>query len=79
MHSLPAEGAQFWFFAKAAVGLVPIVTIGAADVIGWFLRRSLWRRTTMAPRSEVQGTNGPGVRLYRDETRGRVADRVDSR
>ena len=71
MHSLSARVTQSWFVAKAAVALVPIVIFGAADVIGWFLRRSFWRRTTMAPRSDVQGTNGPGLLLYRDETRGR--------
>ena len=52
MDRLSAEVTQSWFVAKAAVALVPIVTFGAADVIGWFLRRTLWRRKTMAPRSE---------------------------
>jgi hypothetical protein len=52
MHGLPADGTQSWFFAKAAIALVPITGFGTADVIGWFLRRTLWRRKTMAPRSE---------------------------
>jgi hypothetical protein len=79
MDNLSAEVTQSWFFAKAAVGLVPVIAFGAADVIGWFLRRTLRRRTMMAPRSDVPGTNGPGLLLYRDETCGRVADRVDAR
>ena len=52
MHSLSAGVTQSWFVAKAAVALVPIVIFGAADVTGWFLRRTIWRRKTMAPRSE---------------------------
>ena len=52
MHSLSAGVTQSWFVAKAAVALVPIVIFGAADVIGWFLRRTIWRRKTMVPRSE---------------------------
>jgi hypothetical protein len=79
MCGLSAEVTQSWFVAKAAVGLVPMVTLGAADVISWFLRRSFWRRTTIAPRSDVQETSGPGLLLYRDEMRGRVANRVDAR
>ena len=79
MCGLSAEVTQSWLVAKAAVGLVPVIAFGAADVIGWFLRRSFWRRPTMAPRSDVQGANGPGLLLYRDEARGRVADRADAR
>ena len=52
MHSLSAGVTQSWFVAKAAVALVLIVIFGAADVIGWFLRRTIWRRKTMAPRLE---------------------------
>ena len=44
MCGLSAEVTQSWFVAKAAVRLVPVVTLGAADVIGWFVRRTHWRR-----------------------------------
>jgi hypothetical protein len=33
---------QFWFVA-AAVALSPMLTLWIADVIGWFLRHTLWR------------------------------------
>ena len=78
MHSLSAGVTQSWFVAKAAVALVPIVIFGAADVIGWFLRRTLWRRKTRRLGRGVQGANGPGVLLHRDEARGSVADRLDA-
>ena len=45
MHGLSAGVTQSWFVAKAAVVLVPIVIFGAADVIGWFLRRTIWAET----------------------------------
>jgi hypothetical protein len=62
MHSVPAEATQIMFAAKAAVALRPIVILLTADVIGWFLRRTLWRRAyaTLALGSigEIQmGTN----------------------
>jgi hypothetical protein len=52
MHGLSAEVAQWWFVGKVAVALVPIVTFAVADLIRWLLRRTLWRGTAMAPRSE---------------------------
>ena len=52
MHGLSAEGVQSRFVAKVAVALVPIVTFGVADLIRWLLRRTLWRGTALAPRSE---------------------------
>jgi hypothetical protein len=48
----PAEGAQSWVVAKAAVALILIVTFGVAHLIRWLLRRTLWRGTAMAPRSK---------------------------
>ena len=39
MHDIPALGAQSWFAAKAAIALGPAITMGAADLIRWFLRR----------------------------------------
>ena len=51
MHSLPAEGAQLWFVAKAAVALGPIVTFEAAKLIRWSLRRMRQRRPGDPPRS----------------------------
>src|SRR6516165_8838807 len=63
MHSLSAGVTQSWFVAKAAVALVPIVIFGAADVIGWFLRRTIWRRKTMVP---VEPRQQRGVQCRRD-------------
>jgi len=39
---------QFWFVA-AAVALTPMFTLWIADVIGWVLRRTLWRRPEVVP------------------------------
>jgi CDP-diglyceride synthetase len=41
MNGLPAETTQSWFFVKAAVALSPILTFWIADIIAWFLRRTL--------------------------------------
>jgi hypothetical protein len=51
MHTLPAQETQSWFLAKVIVALSPILTLWAAGVIGWFLRRTLWRRSEVAPQS----------------------------
>jgi hypothetical protein len=51
MDGLAPEPMQSWFAVKAAVALTPIITLGTADVIGWLLHRTLWRRTEVAPRS----------------------------
>jgi len=51
VDSLPAGPTQSWFFVKAAVAFSPILTFWAAGVIGWFLRRTLWRRPEVAPQS----------------------------
>jgi len=39
---------QFWFVA-ATVALTPMFTLWIADVIGWVLRRTLWRRPEVVP------------------------------
>jgi hypothetical protein len=49
MYSLPAEGTQSWFIAKAALALIPMLTFGALDVIGWFLRGVRWLRSEVVP------------------------------
>ena len=41
MNGLPAETTQSWFFVKALVALSPIFTFWIADIIAWFLRRTL--------------------------------------
>jgi hypothetical protein len=41
MNGLPAETTQSWFFVKAAVALSPILGFWIADIIAWFLRRTL--------------------------------------
>jgi hypothetical protein len=41
MDGLPAETTQSWFFVKAAVAFSPILTFWIADIIAWFLRRTL--------------------------------------
>ena len=51
MHTLPAQETQSWFVVKVAVALSPILTLWAAGVIGWFLRRTLWRHSGVAPQS----------------------------
>ena len=51
MDSLPAGPTQSWFYVKAAVALSPILTFWAAAVIGWFLRRTLWRRSEVGLQS----------------------------
>jgi len=52
MHNLLSEPMGSWFVAKAAIGLSPILVFGTADLIGWFLRRTLWRRSEVAPQAE---------------------------
>ena len=49
MDNLPAESAQLWFAVKIIVALSPILIFWAAGVIGWFLRRTLWRHSGVAP------------------------------
>jgi hypothetical protein len=51
MHTLPAQETQSWFLAKAAVALSPMLSLWAAGVIGWVLRRTLWRRSGVGPQS----------------------------
>jgi len=41
---------QFWFVV-AGVALTPMLTFWIADGIGWFLRRTLWRRPEVEPQS----------------------------
>jgi hypothetical protein len=41
---------QFWLVA-AGVALTPMLTLLIADGIGWFLRRTLWRRQEVEPQS----------------------------
>jgi hypothetical protein len=45
MNSLPAGATQSWFIVKGVVALSPMLTFWAAEVIGWILRRTLWRRS----------------------------------
>jgi hypothetical protein len=52
MNGLPAETTQSWFFVKAAVALSPILIFWIADIIAWFLRRTLWRRPAGDPQTE---------------------------
>jgi hypothetical protein len=65
MNSLATEAMQSWFIVKIAVALSPILTFGIADIIGWFLRRTLWRRPEVKPR--------PGGELAREEPAGVAA------
>jgi hypothetical protein len=51
VHGLPAEVTQSWFVVKVGVALSPMLTFWAAGVIGWFLRRTLWRRLEVEPLS----------------------------
>jgi hypothetical protein len=51
VDSLAAGPAQSWFVVKVAVALSPILILWAAGVIGWFLRRPLWRRSGVGPQS----------------------------
>ena len=51
MDSLAAGSTQSWFVVKVAVALSPILTLWAAGVIGWFVRRTLWARSGVAPQS----------------------------
>ena len=44
---------QYWFVV-AAVGLTPMLTFWIIDVVGWFLRRALWRHPEVAPPSGAQ-------------------------
>ena len=59
--------AQYWL-AVAAVVLTPMLTFWIVDVIGWFLRRTLWRQPETAPRS--------GPEPARDEPAGVAAPPV---
>ena len=51
MDSVPAEATQSWFVVKVAVALSPVLVFLTADVIEWFLRRTIWRRTEVVPPS----------------------------
>ena len=51
MDSLAAEATESWFVAKVIVALSPVLTLWAAGVIGWVLRRTLWRRSGVGPQS----------------------------
>jgi hypothetical protein len=62
MDSSPAE---VWFAVKIAVALSPILVFSTADVIEWFLRRTIWRRTEVAP--------NPGRETARHERTGVAA------
>jgi hypothetical protein len=42
--------AQYWFVVVAVV-LTPMLAFWIIEVIGWFLRRALWRHPETAPRS----------------------------
>jgi hypothetical protein len=44
---------QYWF-VMAVVLLTPMLTFWIIDVIGWLLRRTLWRHREMAPLSGAQ-------------------------
>ena len=48
MHDLLSEPTRSWFAVKAAIALSPIFTFLIADVMGWLLRRTLWRRLEVA-------------------------------
>ena len=54
MHSLAAGSTQSWFIVKATVALSPILAFCVADVIGWVLRRTLWRHPEMPPPSATE-------------------------
>jgi hypothetical protein len=41
MHSFPADATGSWFVVKIVVALSPVLAFGTADVIGWFLCRTL--------------------------------------
>jgi len=51
VDSILTGPAQSWFVVKVAVALSPILTFWGAGVIGWLLRRMLWRRSGVAPQS----------------------------
>jgi len=50
---------QFWFVV-AGVALTPMLTFLIADGIGWFLRRTLWQRPEVPPKSRRE-PEGPTV------------------
>jgi hypothetical protein len=50
-------------YRKVAVALSPILVFGIADIIGWLLRRTIWRHPEVEPR--------PGGKLAREEPAGR--------
>jgi len=54
MHGVLSETAQSWFVAKAAVALTPIFILGTADVISWFLRRTVRRRIEVPRRCSIR-------------------------
>ena len=60
MNSLATEAMQSWFIVKVAVALSPILIFGVADIIGWFLRRTLWRRPEGDPGVGGHARNGFG-------------------
>ena len=43
-----SKGDAVVFIAKVAVAVSPILTFWAAGLIGWFRRRTLWRRSQVA-------------------------------
>jgi hypothetical protein len=53
VDSLAAGSTQSWFVVKATVALSPIIAFWTAGLIGWVRRRTLWRRSEVAPRSGV--------------------------
>jgi hypothetical protein len=62
MNSLAAEATQSWFVVKVAVALTPMLTFWIADGIGWFLRRTLWRRSEVERQSGLETVpEGPAV------------------
>ena len=65
MNGLPAETTQSWFFVNAAVALSPILTFWIADIIAWFLRRTLGgaRRGILRPDVSRLAKNRPALQL----------------
>jgi hypothetical protein len=44
---------QYWFVVAAGL-LTPMLTFWIIDIIGWVLRRTLWRRSEMPPPSATK-------------------------
>jgi len=65
MNSLPDAAGQSWFIVKMAVALSPILAFWAADVIGWFLGRTLWRRpvASLTPDVSRPAKSRPALQL----------------